>query len=135
VLICASYFSAHRYRGFGDLPARRCRVASKARSQPAAMPYRSLDMTYEIQPLAFDPTSLNGLSAKLIGSHHLNNYGGAVRRLNAIRSELTGLDLVLHTGLTDKRHKKRGNDNGELGVRTCTILLYTWCRGIDLIRR
>ncbi len=49
-------------------------------------------MTYEIQPLAFDPTSLNGLSAKLIGSHHLNNYGGAVRRLNAIRSELTGLD-------------------------------------------
>src|SRR5207248_1525581 len=55
-------------------------------------------MTYEIQPLAFDPDILNGLSAKLIGSHHQNNYGGAVRRLNAIRAELAALDWSSTTG-------------------------------------
>ena len=49
-------------------------------------------MSYEIQPLSFDETSLNGFSPKLINSHHTNNYGGAVRRLNAIRAELANVD-------------------------------------------
>ena len=39
-----------------------------------------------IQPLPFDAASLHGLSSQLIGSHHQNNYGGAVKRLNAIRA-------------------------------------------------
>ena len=47
---------------------------------------------HQIQPLAFDPASLNGFSAKLISSHHENNYGGAVRRLHAIRAELAQVD-------------------------------------------
>jgi len=38
--------------------------------------------------LPFDPTLLRGLSAKLLDSHHQNNYGGAVKRLNAIRAQL-----------------------------------------------
>jgi hypothetical protein len=38
--------------------------------------------------LPFDVTALRGLSEKLIASHHQNNYGGAVKRLNAIRGEL-----------------------------------------------
>lgn len=38
--------------------------------------------------LPFDPSQLQGLSEKLLRSHHQNNYGGAVKRLNAIRSEL-----------------------------------------------
>ena len=37
-------------------------------------------MTYQIQPLTFDPTQLTGLSEKLIVSHYENNYGGAVKR-------------------------------------------------------
>jgi Fe-Mn family superoxide dismutase len=41
--------------------------------------------------IPFDPTALHGLSEKLIRSHHQNNYGGAVKRLNAIRTELTSL--------------------------------------------
>src|SRR4051812_36495797 len=49
-------------------------------------------MTYQIQPLGFDPASLQCLSPRLISSHHENNYSGAVRRLNAIRTELIGLD-------------------------------------------
>ena len=52
-------------------------------------------MTYTAyfpQPLRCNPASLNGLSAKLVTSHHENNYGGAVKRLNAIRAELATFD-------------------------------------------
>jgi Fe-Mn family superoxide dismutase len=49
-------------------------------------------MRTEVQPLAFDPEGLRGLSARLLQSHHQNNYGGAVRRLNAIRTQLAALD-------------------------------------------
>jgi superoxide dismutase, Fe-Mn family len=40
-------------------------------------------------PLPFDPKTLNGLSVKLIQSHWENNYGGAVKALNTLRSRLT----------------------------------------------
>jgi Fe-Mn family superoxide dismutase len=40
------------------------------------------------RPLAFKPSRLKGLPPQLIASHYEKNYGGAVRRLNAIRSEL-----------------------------------------------
>ncbi|HEX7863605.1 MAG TPA: Fe-Mn family superoxide dismutase [Variovorax sp.] len=40
------------------------------------------------QPLPFDPATIRGLSARLLSSHHQNNYGGAVKRLNAIRAQL-----------------------------------------------
>ena len=45
-------------------------------------------MNIAIQALPFDPATLNGLSEKLVRSHHQNNYSGAVKRLNAIRAEL-----------------------------------------------
>lgn len=41
-----------------------------------------------MQPLPIDPAALRGLSEKLLVSHHQNNYGGAVKRLNAIRGQL-----------------------------------------------
>src|SRR4051812_33612240 len=41
--------------------------------------------------LPFEPTMLNGMSEKLIRSHYQNNYGGAVKRLNAIRAKLREL--------------------------------------------
>ena len=41
-------------------------------------------MAHEVAPLPFKPTLLNGLSERLLASHYENNYGGAVRRLNAI---------------------------------------------------
>src|SRR5215472_228800 len=50
-------------------------------------------MTYSIKPLSCEPTKLRGLSEKLIVSHWENNYGGAVRRLNAIRAQLAELDF------------------------------------------
>lgn len=45
-------------------------------------------MDARLQELSFDPAALNRLSPALINSHHQNNYGGAVKRLNAIRTEL-----------------------------------------------
>ena len=35
---------------------------------------------------------MNGLSERLLVSHYVNNYGGALRRLNAIRARLAALD-------------------------------------------
>jgi len=43
-------------------------------------------------PLPFDAEAIPGLSAKLLRSHHANNYGGAVKRLSVIRAELAQLD-------------------------------------------
>ena len=51
-------------------------------------------MTYEMKPLSCNPTKLKGLSEKLIVSHYENNYGGAVKRLNAITAQLESLDFA-----------------------------------------
>ncbi|MEP6656361.1 MAG: Fe-Mn family superoxide dismutase [Betaproteobacteria bacterium] len=48
-------------------------------------------MNARIQDLPFDPAALRGLSEQLLRSHHQNNYGGAVKRLNAIREQLAAL--------------------------------------------
>ena len=49
-------------------------------------------MNVKPQELTIDPARLYGLSERLLRSHHQNNYGGAVKRLNAIRDELARLD-------------------------------------------
>ena len=51
-----------------------------------------MDLT--TRPLGFAPGALNGLSERLIASHHANNYTGAVKRLNAIRAQLATLDFA-----------------------------------------
>jgi superoxide dismutase, Fe-Mn family len=55
-------------------------------------------MSIDIQALPFDPSKLNGLSEKLINSHHANNYSGAAKRLNAIREQLAGTDFKAAAG-------------------------------------
>jgi Fe-Mn family superoxide dismutase len=45
----------------------------------------------QIKALPFDPAKLQGLSEKLIVSHHQNNYAGAVRRLNQIQQQIGSL--------------------------------------------
>ena len=51
-------------------------------------------MTYTMKPLACEPTRIKGMSEQLIVSHYENNYGGAVRRLNAIAAQLAELDFA-----------------------------------------
>jgi superoxide dismutase, Fe-Mn family len=45
-----------------------------------------------VRPLLLKPQWMNGLSERLLVSHYVNNYGGALRRLNAIRERLAGVD-------------------------------------------
>jgi Fe-Mn family superoxide dismutase len=57
-------------------------------------------MRYVLKPLHCRPWLLNGLSAKLIESHYENNYGGALRRLNAITAQLQAADFGSLPGFT-----------------------------------
>lgn len=43
---------------------------------------------HEPKPLPFDPAKLDGISERLIRSHWENNYGGAVKALNAVKQRL-----------------------------------------------
>ena len=49
-------------------------------------------MTIAVRPFLLKPQRMNGLSERLLVSHYENNYGGALRRLNAIRARLAALD-------------------------------------------
>lgn len=51
-------------------------------------------MSYALKPLACNPQRIKGMSEKLIVSHYENNYGGAVKRLNAITAQLAELDFA-----------------------------------------
>src|SRR5690242_21942808 len=51
-------------------------------------------MHHPIEPIHCRPWLLNGLSLKLLESHYENNYGGAVRKLNAIGAQLSLLDFA-----------------------------------------
>jgi superoxide dismutase, Fe-Mn family len=56
-------------------------------SRPLTEPQRVM-----VRPLLLKPQWMNGLSERLLVSHYENNYGGALRRLNAIRARLASLD-------------------------------------------
>ena len=71
-----------------------------------------------IHDLPFDPATLPGLSEKLLRSHHQNNYGGAVKRLNAIRGELASLPVAAAPG-----YQLNGLKREEL-VATNSMLLH-----------
>ena len=50
-------------------------------------------MPYSLKQIHCRPWTLNGLSLALIESHYENNYGGALRRLNAITAQIEALDF------------------------------------------
>jgi Fe-Mn family superoxide dismutase len=51
-------------------------------------------LVYDIKPLSLDPKSIKGISEKVLVSHYENSYVGAVKRLNAIGSQLAELDFA-----------------------------------------
>ena len=53
-----------------------------------------------VMPLPFSSAlnKLTGLSERLMTSHYENNYGGAVKRLHAIRAQLSALDFATAPG-------------------------------------
>lgn len=74
-------------------------------------------MKYRIKQIHCRPWTLNGLSLKLIESHYENNYGGAMRRLNAITEQLEALDLANMPG-----HVLNGLKREELVALNSTLL-------------
>ena len=66
-------------------------AASAAAVQPTPHPFTPL-------PLPFDPKGINGLSERLLTSHHDNNYLGAVKRLGAITAQFAALDPLAAPG-------------------------------------
>lgn len=85
-------------------------------------------MRYRIKQIPCRPWTLNGLSPKLIESHYENNYGGALRRLNAIAEQLESLDFAAAPG-----HVLNGLKREELVALNSTLLheLYFACLGGD----
>jgi Fe-Mn family superoxide dismutase len=51
-------------------------------------------MTYEVKKMPFEPSRIKGMSEKLLVSHYENNYLGAVKRLNAIGTQLAQTDFA-----------------------------------------
>jgi Fe-Mn family superoxide dismutase len=60
----------------------------EAQEKPPAPAFRG---QHQPKALGFDPAKLTGLSEKLIRSHWENNYGGAVRALNALEQRLDAM--------------------------------------------
>ncbi len=59
--------------------------------QATASPAMAFKGQHQPKPLPFDPAKLKGLSEKLIRSHWENNYGGAVKALNAVEQRLEAM--------------------------------------------
>ena len=73
-------------------------AASTLNQQPAAAQTapqpRAKPLSYEIKPFSLDPKSVKGISEKILVSHYENNYVGAVKRLNALGTQLAELDFA-----------------------------------------
>ncbi|MBK8697329.1 MAG: hypothetical protein IPN17_34995 [Deltaproteobacteria bacterium] len=67
---------------------------AQPRRPDAGVPLSPNPAEAAIVSLPFAPASLPGLSERMLVSHHDNNYGGAVRKLNEIRTQLGSADPV-----------------------------------------
>ncbi len=74
-------------------------------------------MRYQLKQIYCRPWLLSGLSLKLMESHYENNYGGALRRLNAITEQLESLDWAKRPG-----HVINGLKREELIALNSTLL-------------
>jgi Fe-Mn family superoxide dismutase len=72
---------------------------------------------YSLKQIHCRPWTLSGLSLPLIESHYENNYGGAMRRLNAISQQLAELDFAKTPG-----HVLNGLKREELAALNSTLL-------------
>ena len=74
-------------------------------------------MRYRLKQIHCRPWLLLGLSQKLLESHYENNYGGALRRLNAISEQLASLDYA-----STPAHVVNGLKREELVALNSTLL-------------
>ncbi|MGZ5082165.1 MAG: Fe-Mn family superoxide dismutase [Usitatibacter sp.] len=85
-------------------------------------------MRYHLAPIPCRPWLLNNLSGRLVESHYENNYGGALRRLNAITQKLASIDFA-----STPPYELAGLKRDELAALNSTLLheLYFACLGGD----
>jgi Fe-Mn family superoxide dismutase len=74
-------------------------------------------MKYQLKPFQCRPWTLSYLSVPMIESHYENNYGGALRRLNAITEQLQSLDFE-----STPAHILNGLKREELAALNSTLL-------------
>jgi len=74
-------------------------------------------MRYQLKQIGCRPWTLNGLSLPLMESHYENNYGGALRRLNAITEQLETMDFEKAPG-----HVLNGLKRDQLTALNSTLL-------------
>jgi Fe-Mn family superoxide dismutase len=72
---------------------------------------------YQLKQIYCRPWTLSGMSLQLMESHYENNYGGALRRLNAITEQLEALDFAKTPG-----HVINGLKREELVALNSTLL-------------
>jgi superoxide dismutase, Fe-Mn family len=82
-------------------------------------PARVFRGQHQPKPLSFDPAKLKGISEKLIRSHWENNYGGAVKALNAVEQRL---EVMLRE--KDLPAYLYGDVKREELVRSCSVVLH-----------
>jgi superoxide dismutase, Fe-Mn family len=87
-------------------------------------PLRAFRGLHQLKPLAFNPAKLAGISEKLIRSHWENNYGGAVKALNAVEQRL---DMMLKE--KDLPAYMYGDLKREELVRTGSVVLHEYYFG------
>jgi len=74
-------------------------------------------MRYQLKQIGCRPWTLSGLSLQLMESHYENNYGGALRRLNAITEQLGSMDFEKTPG-----HVLNGLKRDQLTALNSTLL-------------
>src|SRR5437588_904458 len=81
-------------RGVGAAAASTAMLAATPALAQANQQTGVKPMAYQAKPMPFDPKSITGISEKVLVSHYENNYVGAVKRLNAIGTQLAELDFA-----------------------------------------
>jgi superoxide dismutase, Fe-Mn family len=66
-------------------------MTNETQAGATAQTARAFRGQHQPKALPFDPAKLTGLSEKLIKSHWENNYGGAVKALNAVEQRLDAM--------------------------------------------
>jgi Fe-Mn family superoxide dismutase len=98
---CAAMVTACVGRAGGKDAARLSTPGDPIMTTPLA-----LAGNHTMVPLPFAPGALEGLSEKLITSHHDNNYGAAVKGLNQVEHELARISVetpaFMVTGLRER---------------------------------
>lgn len=73
-------------------PAAQKAPSAAAPASKAAGAEPALAGNRPVVPLPFDPRKLQGISERMIVSHHDNNYAGAVKNLNRVETELAQIN-------------------------------------------